>query len=109
MSVPAGAVVPRRVTLLGRDGARTSFDCLPGTPIAAAATRAGVRMTLGCQQGRCAICASRLVEGEARALSGTPQQGGADRIYPCRYTPVTDLVVEPLGPWSRDAAARSIG
>lgn len=65
--------------------------------ILAAALRTGLALPYGCTDGSCGRCRARVVSGEVRAVGGraTPGEastGGGIRL--CRYTAVTDVVVE---------------
>lgn len=96
------------VTLLGEPDERVSFPASAGRSIVRAAAAAGYELTTGCLQGRCAICRARLLSGEVGVLRrrsknavGDPADRPDGCVLLCSVAPRSDVVVEPLGPWTR--------
>ena len=95
-----------RVGLNAADGARVEFEALPGQSLVKAAARAGYLMTIGCLQGRCAICRAHLLHGTVAPLrrpspnSVTPHNGdAADVVRLCSVSASSHLEVAPFSPW----------
>lgn len=99
------------ITLRGTAGPPAVYRALAGQSLVKAAAAAGIRFTTGCLQGRCAICRARLVEGAVTALrrpsphaASNPAARADGCVLMCSVGALSDLVLEPLGPWDLPAA-----
>lgn len=95
-----------RVALIAADGSRVEFTAPNDRSVLKAGAQAGVRITSGCLQGRCAICRARLLRGSVtplRALSANSVGDGALRadgtVLLCSVAASSDLEISPLSPW----------
>ena len=108
MITDAGPV--HRVVLIAADGARVEFTALSGRSVARAAALAGIRITSGCLQGRCAVCRARLLRGSVlplRTPSANGVGGGPVRtdgtVLLCSVAATSDIEISPLSPWRAGA------
>lgn len=95
-----------RVVLEGEAGVRVEFEAAPGRALARAAAAAGIVLTTGCLQGRCAICRARLLSGSVAPVRrpsvhavGNPADRADGCVLLCSVAATSDVVVAPLGPW----------
>ena len=77
-----------------------------GRSLVKAAQLAGIELTSGCLQGRCAICRARLLAGKVGALRrpsphavGDPVQRADGHVLPCSVGALSDIVLAPASPW----------
>lgn len=98
------------VTLRAADGTTVSFAASAANSIVKSAARAGIRLTTGCLQGRCAICRARPLAGNFRLLRklskhavASPLERADGCVLPCSIAPTSDVALEPLSPWESDA------
>jgi ferredoxin len=95
-----------RVVLLAADGTQLEFDASGRHSLVKAAALAGVRVTSGCLQGRCAICRARLLRGQVTPLRGPSKHGAGNgplwadgTILLCSVAATSDIEIAPLSPW----------
>jgi len=98
------------VTVTGAGGAHAVFEAAEGRSIVKAARAAGIVLTSGCLQGRCAICRGRLLRGKVGLIRrpspnavGSPLERADGCVLFCSVDARSDLVIEPLSPWHRAA------
>ena len=97
-----------KISLL-RDGSLSdTFYALPGVSLVNAARNAGIKLTTGCLQGRCAICRAQVLDGTFTVLKHNVKNARGsvtERVDGCVLTCCTsarsDLLLAPLGEWSR--------
>lgn len=96
-----------RIVLIGADGAQAEFSAPGGRSLVKAAAAAGIELTTGCLQGRCAICRVHLHQGRVAALRRPSPNATADPasradgcVLACSVGALSDLVIEPLSPWA---------
>lgn len=96
-----------RVVLEGDAGVRAEFEAAAGRALARAAAAAGIVLTTGCLQGRCAICRARLISGSVTAVRrpsvnavGNPAERADGCVLLCSVAATSNVVVAPLGPWN---------
>ena len=94
------------VSLINAAGEVVHFDAPANRPLFRSAYNAGLVLTTGCLQGRCAICRARLISGHVKSLRRASKNAvtdPADRadgcVLLCAVGPASDVVLEPLGPW----------
>ena len=92
------------VTLIDRNGRLIAFSCGLNEPVYKAAGRAGYELTLGCMQGRCAICKAKLISGEVKFLRSIPKEEKgslpeSQSVLLCSYAPQVDTTLETYSPW----------
>lgn len=101
MSVTPG----HRVTLVAADGTRVAFDAAPQQSLVRAAARAGILITSGCLQGRCAICRGKLISGAVAPLRRPSPHAvatdGEGVVRLCSVSARSDLEIAPLSRWRR--------
>ena len=98
--------IVHRVTLIAADGARVEFTAQSGRSLVRSAALAGVRITSGCLQGRCAICRARLLRGSVTPLR-VPSANGVGEgplradgtVLLCSVAASSDIELAPLSPW----------
>ena len=95
-----------RVLIQDQDGAQAEFTSAPGRALARAAAAAGIVLTTGCLQGRCAICRARLLSGSVTPVRrpsanavGNPAERADGCVLLCSVAATSDVVVAPLSPW----------
>ncbi|WP_419992986.1 2Fe-2S iron-sulfur cluster-binding protein [Streptomyces boninensis] len=74
-----------------------TIDCDAGTPVLAAASRAGLTLPASCAQGMCGTCKSTLVAGEVdmRHNGGIrPREVANNKILLCCSKPLDNLVID---------------
>ena len=105
-----------RVSLIAADGARVEFEAPPAQSLVRAAARAGLLITTGCLQGRCAICRARLLSGTVTTVRppspnavGSVAQGADGLILLCSVAATSDLEVAPLSPWRAQITLNNAG
>ena len=103
------------VVLRDKTGATIRFCAPRGRSLVKSAAQAGIDLTTGCLQGRCAICRSHIVDGEVELLRrqstnvvGSPLHRDDGCVLICSVGPVSNLTIEPLGPWRCKPAASEI-
>lgn len=70
-----------------------------GEPVLDAAIRAGLNVDYGCNNGNCARCIARLIEGEIEMIRHHDYTPGAaekarKEFLMCSYAPVSDIVID---------------
>ncbi len=105
-----------RVVMTAADGARVEFSAQGSRSVVKAAALAGVRITSGCLQGRCAICRARLLRGSVTPLRTPSANGVGDgpvradgTVLLCSVAADSDIEISPLGPWRVCAPLESRG
>lgn len=100
------ATAAHRVRLVAASGREVEFPCPAGMAVFRAAELAGVRMRVGCMQGRCATCRCRVLEGAvisvreaSRHAVGRPDAREDGHVLPCSVTPTCDTVLAVRSPW----------
>ncbi len=95
-----------RITVIDTFGTRLEFAADPNRSVVRSAALAGIELTIGCVQGRCAICRARVHKGTVRPLRrvspnaiGGPAQRDDSCVLLCSVAPTSDLVLAPLSPW----------
>lgn len=106
MSTAPPTAVIHRVVLQAANASAVEFAAAAGRSLVKSARAAGYELTTGCLQGRCAICRARVISGTVAALRRpSPHAGGnaAARmdgcVLLCSVGPLSDVVLEPMGPW----------
>ena len=94
------------VKLHGPKGASVQFVAANGRSIVRSAAIAGLKLTTGCLQGRCAICRARLLSGDVHGLRkhakhaiNSPVDRADGYVLLCSVAPHSDLELELLSPW----------
>ena len=89
------------------DGGQVAFSGEPEVSIARSAALAGIQLTTGCLQGRCAICRAYLQQGSVRlrrrpspsALT-SPLARTDGTVLLCAIVPLSAVELTPLSPWT---------
>ncbi|MGI5473163.1 flavin reductase family protein [Streptomyces sp. CA-132043] len=74
-----------------------TIDCDPGTPVLAAASRAGITLPASCAQGMCGTCKTTLLAGSVDMQHNggiRPREIADNKILLCCSTPLDDLVID---------------
>ena len=106
MSTALPTAVTHRVVLQAANASAVTFAAAAGRSLVKSARAAGYALTTGCLQGRCAICRARLMSGtvvDLRRPSPHAIGNASERmdgcVLLCSVGPLSDVVLEPLGPW----------
>ena len=94
------------VKLIAPDGAHAEFQASEDRAIARSAAQAGINLTTGCLQGRCAICRASVVSGTVKAVRRPSKNATGDPLVRAdgfvllrSVGPASDLMIEALSPW----------
>lgn len=88
------------VTVLSDSGDAISFSCQTGQTVYDAAEEAGFLLAAMCQRGGCGACAAEVLSGDWRYEGPVSQSKRKVGELLCRMSPVTELIVKPIGTWS---------
>ena len=106
MSTAPLAAVIHRVVLQAANASAVEFAAAAGRSLVKSARSAGYELTTGCLQGRCAICRARVISGTVADLRrpsphaiGNASERMDGCVLLCSVGPLSDVVLEPLGPW----------